>query len=318
MSRNGVWAGNTKLNYATCAVTGGTDNIPTINTFVEAAYWMIPIVVGGVLTKFNWQIATGSVPPVLGCWKVLRLKNERQQWDIAIANTDEIGGVSQWSTYADGLGGSLPSMPVVALPFPVIQDAPISSVLSGSTTTNTFYFTFPQNPNSLLYNISCAWFNGAAMVPAYAPAGITTPAQFVTWANTNLSAYGTWSSNGLTVILSSPSTAVTPVTIAGMNAQLVPKAYCLSLTSFLSGQNVNGISFGAGPVNAFGAFQLTGSAASLQQLVTAITPFFETGAQFAIFASGASAKIQITTLLASPIIYNGATPVAGSTSGGCS
>ena len=318
MSRNGVQSGVTKLHYETCSVTGASGNIPTIGTEVMAAYWMIPIIFGGIIRGYNWQVATGSTPPVAGCWKILRLKNNREEWDIAIANTDEIGGVSQWGTYADGLGGSLPSMPVVSLPFPTIQDAPISSVLSGTTTTNTFYFTFPTNPQGLQFNIQCVWFNGVAPGTAYNGTA-TSPATFVTWANANWSAYGTWTYNGQTVILTSPSTAVTPVTIAGMNAQLVPATYCLALTSFLSGTNVNGIGFGSsGPIAAFGAFQLTGSYASLQQLVTAITPFFDAGATFVILASGTTAKIQITTRLASPIIYNNSTPIAGSTSGGCS
>lgn len=318
MYRNGVWDNNTKLHYSNCTVTGGTDNIPTIGTFVLSAEWMVPITVLGQFQGFQLLDATGqSVPPTPGCWKILNLKNERQQWAVAIANTDEIGGNSQWGTYANGLGGSLPSMPIVALPFPVIQSKPIPPPAGTVTTGNVFYFTFPLNPQGLGYNIQCVWFNGVAPVTPFVPGSITTPAAFVTWANANWGSYGTWSSNGLTVILASPSTAVTPVTLAGLNAQLVPATYCLSLTSFLIGQNVNGIGFGSAPVNAFGAFQLTGSYASLQQLVTAIKPFFDTGATFTILASGSTAKIQITTRLAAPVIYNNTTPIAGATLGGC-
>jgi hypothetical protein len=389
-------------NYTTGVATGVTRDINTINCEIIGAQWRLPVATQqGLPLRANWAVAVDAVRPQPDAQKVLVVKEvgsgALNTYKIAIADTDYVGTTNVFGTLADGLGGTLATMPVVTISFPIVQNAPTSN--TGGT--NTFLFPFPANPNGLLYSIPFPWFNGVAPTPAYAPTGITTPAGFVTWANTNWGTYGTWTSSGNIVTLSSPSSAGTPVTKAGFYVNVTQAAWCIDATALYSpGQiattslnaggtgyvvndtftitggtqlatghvtavsggvvttytidtqgvgyavatgaatvatsgsgtglkiniltlqtaapaTVNGVGFGTGTPATFGAFTLNDSTTALQQLITAITPFFENGATFAIGGADGD-KITINTVQATPKIYNGASVILTATSGACS
>ena len=236
LGANGV--DTSKYNFLTGVVSGGTVLLPTVNTISEEFLWRIPRIISGLGPNgYSWLVATNSIRPTPDSQKVLRLKNGRNTWDIAVADTDGVGGTNVFGTLADGLGGSLASMPVVTITFPLIQDAPVTTVLASPPNTPAFLFSFPLNPLGLTYSIPWAWFNNAPAVVPYAPAGITTAAQFVTWANANWGTYGFWASSGNTVTLSSEPTSGIYVTKCGFNPQLTHAAWCIDASAFYpSGQ----------------------------------------------------------------------------------
>ena len=307
----------TALNFQTGVVSGQTVAIPTAQNgaFIVGAFWRIPVVLSGTLIKYQFAEAFDSTKPQPDALKVLRVKWDRESWDFAILDTDYVGSTNTFGTLADGLGGSLAIMPTVTIPFPIIQDAPVATTSDG---TRTFIFSFPANPNALTYSIPWPCFNGVAGTPAYSPATqsppvtVTTPAQFVTWANTNWSAYGTWSSSGNIVTLLTISSDSVYVDHAGVLAQLTPTAWCLDCTSFSTPAAVNGLKIGTGSIIPFGAFMATN--ANMQTLINAIKPHFEDGAVFTIVGT----KINIVTVLPVLTIYDGVTLVKTATAGVCS
>lgn len=298
----------TFLNFRTGVVGAATKNIPCVGTTIAGAYWITPYIQGAIQTKRQYTQAINSTPPTVDSYKVLRLKYRHEEYEIAIANTDYITTVDAFATLCDGLGGGLATMPIITIPFPIFQDAP------SSINPNVFTFPFPNNPLTLLYAIPNVWFNGLVPSPAYAPSGITTPAQFATWANSNWGTYGTWASSGNIVTLTSPSSAGTPVFKAGMPVNLAQASYCLDLTSFSSPTTVNGVQLQGGTTISFGAISITNSASGLQTLINAIKPFFENGAAFALNVTD---KIDISTISGVTKIYNGASLLATSTAGSC-
>ena len=280
--------------------------IPVVGTVIVAAYWKIPVLQSNGLLAYKNEPAINSTPPTPDSVKMLLLKNneQNQTWGIAIANTDQVT-TSAWNTAASAAAGTTQTMPAVTVPTPIIQFGPVSTDGSG---TNVFLFEFPNNPLGLRYGITAPWFNGIAPTTAYAPTGIGTVAAIVTWANTtgHWDAYGTWSSPSPNILkLSSPTSATTPVKMAGMNPTLTAKPQCLDCTSTSTPIPVNGVKFGSGgPIITFPAFMLTNTAASLQALVNSIQPLIP-AATFAIQAG--NNKITITTNQDLVRIMNGST-----------
>lgn len=400
LGSNGV--DTSKYNYLTGVVSGGTTLIPTVNTQIQSFMWRTPKVSSGIFNgAYSWSIATNAVRPTPDSQKILRLKNGRETWDIAVADSDGVGGVNQFATLADGLGGSLATMPVVTITFPIIQDAPISTSNVAPTFTRTFVFAFPKNPLGLLYAIPYAWFNGGLAVTPYVPAGITTAALFVTWANSNWGTYGVWTSTGDIVNLATVANSGTYVAAAGFAPQLSPAVWCIDATTlYPAGQiataalnaggtgyavgdkvyvntgggnailtvaslsttavatftityggtgyavgtgvattaitgtgtgfkinistlqteadsPVNGLQIGTNPTVPFGAFNLSNTNSSLQQLVNAISPFLEASAVVVIGGSNGE-KVSISTVLGVVHIMNNASTIISSTAGACS
>lgn len=297
-----------QLNFSTGEVIGKTKNIPCVGTNIVGAFWHTPIVQGAQVTKYEYAQAVDAVKPTPDSVKVLRLKNIRDTYDIAILDTDFVGVLDEFATLCDGLGGSLATMPTVVIPFPIFQNGPSSTPAAGD---NIFTFPFPANPAGLEYNIPWPWFDGVAPGTPYAGSGITTAADFVTWANANWDAYGTWTSSGDIVHLESTSSDDVPITKAGLGVSLVPAAWCLDLTS-VTGYTVNGLKFGTGSILTFPAFTLTST--NMQTLINAIGPLFEDGATLTV--SGTH-KINIVTVQATPKIYQNTTLKLTAASGVC-
>lgn len=308
-------------NYITGLVAGPNDpqtvkrQIATANITIINSFWFVPIVQGGRVIDYRELTAINtSTPPTPDSIKVLRIKDKTDltEYDIAIALTDNVSTTSPSNTFAfdaDGLGGALPVMPTVVIPFPVIQFGPTSVVGSN----NIFTFTFPSNPNALLYSIPAPWFNGVAASTPYAPSGITTPAQFVTWANTNWGAYGTWANpTGVVVTLTS---ATTNVNLAGLIIATTPAPFCFDLTAYSTPAPVNQVKFGtSGTLLSFpGAFLLTNDPTVLAAQLTKMMSAESTTYGFAI-----SHKLQVNTTYAVPKLYNNGTLVVTSTAGICS
>lgn len=302
-------------------ITGVVGALPTklINCYdmiIINSFWLIPQVVGNTVARYNELLAVNTtIKPTVDALKVLKVKDKTDQSEYYLAISDTDNAISTASPPAptnyfaylcDGSGGSLPTMPTVTIPFPLIQFAPSST----DGTDNTFTFPFPSNPLGLLYSIPAPWFNGVAGTPVYAPSGITTAALFVTWANTNWSGYGTWTSSGDIVTLVS---AVTNVTLAGMQVALTPKAYCFNLTAYSTPAQVNQFKFGSsGTLISVPAFMLTNDPVVLMnQLMKKMT------AESTTYGTSVSHKLQVNTVYDTPKLYNNGVLVVTSSAGAC-
>lgn len=236
--------------------------IPCPETQIIGSFWRIPQAQGNRIIGWNYIVATTSVKPRPDALKVLSVKFTTSagvtQVYFAILDSDNVGTSSppnQFAYLCDGLGGTLPVMPTVTIPLPILQSGP---QITDNTGDNTFIYSFPSNPDGLEYVMAGVWFNGLVPTPAYAPSGITTVAEFVTWANANWSTYGTFTALSATTFqLYSPVGAGTPVNMSGMIVTLAPVDYCFDLTSYSTPQNIDGVKFGTGNIISVPAFQLT-------------------------------------------------------------
>jgi hypothetical protein len=307
-------------NYTTGLVCGISDpntvnkQLQTGNLTIVNTFWIIPRVQNGRVIGYAIETAINtSVPPTIDSCKALLVKDKQDNtsYYIAVAYSDNIATSSppnEFADLSDGLGGTLPQMPTVVLPFPLIQNPPTSTVAPN----NTFTFFLPQNTLGLLYSIPAAFFNGALSSVPYAPSGITTPAGFVTWANAHWGAYGTWANPSGTII--TLVSATTNVSFAGFIAALTPAPWCFNLTGFGTPSQVNQVKFGStGTVISVPAFMLGTNPAVLQAVLQNVMTQESTS-----YSMGVANKLQVNTVLAQPILlFNGAT-VSTASAGVCS
>ena len=287
--------------------------LPVENTVVVGAFWHRPITQSSNLLYYAdvaVDPASPTTKPTPDSVKVLRLKNDvsTRSWAIAITDTDQTSSGSQWALFANGTGGTLPVMPTVTIAPPIFQNGPVSTLPNGS---NIFLFEFPANPQGLLYTVFGAWFNGVAPAQAYQPSGITTLAQFATWANTALKwpMYGTWSAPSANILkLISPIGATIPVKNAGVINALTSNTHTLDMTVVNTPAAVNGVGMNGGVRIPFkgGAFMVTSTPASMQALINEITKIYQPN-QITMVISGTN--IVATTEMGVIVIYNDATAV---------
>lgn len=297
--------------------TGTVVSIPVDGTQIIGSYWRIPQSMGSRFIGYEYQVAVEtSSPPTPDSLKILRVKLTGEGGvttvDMAITNTDNVSTSTppcQFAYLADGSGGTLPVMPTVAIPYPILQNGPES--MTG--TTNNFVLPFPANPAALLYTIQGFYINGQAPTPTFAPTGITTVAGIVTYFNANYSAYGTWSATGDVLKLSSPTSAGTQALKVGMAVSLTATPYCFDLTSFSTPSAVNGIAFGSGTTIPVPAFQLTNDPVVLMNV---LKKYMSVGTTFD--TTSVSHKLGISTTMATPKLLNGASTVATATGAVCS
>ena len=305
-------------NYVTGLNAGPNDpqtvsrQLATANIVIVNSFWLIPRVQNGHVIGYAQETAINTnVKPQVDAIKVLMIKDKQDQSEylIAIGDNDNIATSSPPNIFAydaDGLGGSLPVMPTVVIPFPIIE----SKATSNNSGVNTFTFQFPANPLGLLYSIPSPSFNGAYASTAYAPSGITTPAQFVTWANTNWSTYGTWANPSGDIVTLASSTVIS----AGMIIALTPTAYCFNLSAFSTPATVNQLKFGTtGVLLDITPFTLTNNPSVLSnQLKNYMS------SQSTTFGYAVANKLQVNTVYATPKLYNSGVLVVTSTAGVCS
>lgn len=297
--------------------------IPCQNMEIIASYWRIPQYQGNRVTGYAFIVCSEtSTKPTPDALKILRVKLTDTAGvttvDMAILDTDNNSYSSppnQLAYLCDGLGGTLPVMPTVTIPAPIQQSTPQTTDANGN---NTFIYSFPSNPLGLLYTLNGAWFNGLAPYFAFNPAGITTVAQFVTWANSNWSNYGTFTAlSAVTLKLVSNVGTVSPSDIpvfaSGISMDLTPVNFCFDLTAYSTAAVVSQFEFGTGGLQSFREpFMLTDNPVVLQnQLI----PVMSSGT---VFNSTAVAhKLNILTTMATPKLYNNGVLVVASTSGSC-
>lgn len=281
-----------------------TRQIPVAGTEIVNSFWRIPKTLGNRVIGYSELLATDAVKPTPDAVKVLRVKtSDNTTYEFAIIDADHIASTDpadRFAYLANGLGGSLPVMPTVTIPTPIMQSDP-QSVVDGD---NTFVFAFPANPLGLLYSIPFPWFNGVAPTQAYEPAGITTAALFVTWANTSgkWDGYGTWSSVGDVISLLSTSSDTVYVLRAGMQITLTAAHFCLTLNA--SPDAVNGIKI-SGHNYTFGA--IIAGRTNRQDLINAITKFLPG----ATFTTAVANKIDVLTTQLPQNITNNGSNVSG-------
>ena len=203
-------------NYSTGVVGAAARQLNCANVEIVGSVWLIPYVQGTRVVRYNPNVAANSsTPPTADSIKGLVIKNfdDDQAYTLAITNTDNTSGASpinQFAFLCNGPGGTLPEMPSVTIPFPIIEQNPSSADANGD---NTFTFALAPNPNGLIYSIPAPTANRQALSPAYSPSA-TTPAGVVTWANTNWGGYGVWSNpSGNILKLISNSTPPTWVSL---------------------------------------------------------------------------------------------------------
>lgn len=313
----------TAVNGNEFAYPNNTNGVPLQvtceNTQIIASYWRIPQMQGNRVTGYAYIVAQEtSVKPQPDALKVLRVKMTDTAGittlDMAIVDTDNISTSSppnQFAYLCDGTGGTVPVMPTVTVPFPMQQSAPQTIAPNGD---NTFIFSFPSNPLGLLYTMNAAYFNSALPYFAFNPSGITTVAQFVTWANSHWSDYGTWTALSLvTFQLVSGTGAVTQVFEAGINVDLTPVNFCFDLTPYSTPAPVNQYRFGTGAIQDFPVpFILTNNPVTLQNK---LIPRMSTGTIFD--SSSVANKLGINTTQAEPKLYQNGVLVVSSSPGTC-
>lgn len=279
---------------------------------VMGFYWMTPKVQGNRVIGYSIQNSNSNIKPTPDSFKILRVKDAIDaniEYGMAVVDGDGIT-TNSFIDKCNGCCGDTPVMATVTIPAPILQLPP--QTVSDDGTERTWIFPFPVNPNGLLYAIPYPWFNGAAPTPAYAPSGITTPAQFVTWADTNWGEYGEWSSSGNIVTLVNADTDDIILALAGMEISLTPAIFCFDVSTMSPPAAVNSINFGGtgNPKFTFPPFMLTGS--NQQTLINSIKKFVTDGT-FTI----STGKLQVATTQGLPRLYNGATLVLASTAGAC-
>lgn len=300
------------IAYAWPNTPNGIPKTIACRSEVGSYYWMVPRVSGMYVVGYDTLNADSAVKPRPDAFKILRIKDAidaNTEYGIAVEDTDGVT-TNAWAALCNGCCGDTPVMPTVTIPYPIIQQAPNNEPpFDGS---NTFIFPFPPNPNALGYAIPYPWFNGTAPGTAFDTTGITTPAQFVTWANTNWGDYGTWTSTGNIVKLVSADTDTVFVVLAGLSVALVPASYCFDLTTFSgSPAPINNVQFGTGSSYPFAPMILTNT--SQNDLINRLSKID----QSATFVSIAN-KLTMTTLLATPKLRQDTTNVSVSSAGACS
>lgn len=296
--------------------------IPCDSTQIIGSFWRIPQTQGARVIGYSYLVATEtSVKPQPDALKVLLVKLTQTAGVtsiyMAIADSDNISTsspVNQLAYLCDGTGGILPVMPVITVPYPILQTPPVNI---SSTSVNTFVFSFPDNPDGLEYIINAIWMNGVkpSTVPAtpFNPSGVTTVAQFVTYATSNLSDFGTWTAlSDTTFKLDSATTDVQQVFLSGINAVLEPVDYCFDLTAYSTPAQVNGVSFGGGGIIPLTAFLLTDNPiilANVLMRVMANGTIFDT--------SSVANSLGINTIQGIPELFFDTTSVVAATAGAC-
>lgn len=301
---------------------GIINQIPCEGTQIIGSYWRIPQTLGNRVIGYTYLVDNQTPnPPQADAIKILRVKlinnGGISQVDFAILNTDNIATSSppnQFAYLCNGTGGTLPVMPTVVIPYPILQTGPVNTANNG---TNTFIYSFPSNPQGLTYTLQAVWFNGVApagFTPGLVPSGVTTMAEMATYANTNWSTYGTFSAlSNTTLQLLSPTSAGTPVSNSGMNIDLTPVNWCFDLTGFGAGTPVTAVQFGAGPILPLtnGPITLTNNPVTL---LNALAPMVSSGT---IFSTSVAHKLGLNNTMAQPQLYNGVSSVVTASSGAC-
>lgn len=277
--------------------------ISTVTTEIIGPYWLTPYVQNGVPIYPAMQPAyQTSVKPTPASVKALRLKSTETgiEMYIAILDTDCVTS-NTYATYANDTTGTLPTMPTVTVPGPLVQYAPVSS----TATSNTFYFPLPDNPNTLYYQCTSPWINGAT--PEAFPTTANTPANLVTALN---STYGTTHNATFSLVTTavpgSPATnyysikvvstvsgAGVQILMLGMQVALTPVTYTCTVPSYLSAVAADGCI-----VNGIDAPFVTGGIVigdhNRSDLVNSLTPLFEKAASFALVSTN---QVSVNTVL---------------------
>ena len=294
-------------------VLNGMD-IPTAGTQIIGSFWRIPVMDGPRVVDYAFLVANSAIKPQADALKVLQVKltgtGGITAIMMAIADNDDLPTTTpanQFAYLADGLGGSLPVMPTVTIPVPIMQQGP--QVTNPTTGAKTFIFAFPANPAALEYQVNGMWINGVLITPTMT--GLTTVAAVAVQFNTDYSDNGTWSATGDVLKLVSAPTDVEPVSKAGIDVELKPKAWCFDLTAYSTPAAVNGVKFGASDTIPLDTFMLTDNPTVLLNVLKAKMSVGTT------FSTTVANKLGILTVQAQPKLYNGVTLVESATAGTC-
>ena len=272
----------------------------------EGPYWITPVISFGRVLRPNLQPAgNSSTPPVSGAFKAIRLISRTTGLDtyVAVTNSDCTAGVNAWATAVDDVSGTVPTMPTVTIPAPVLTNPPVTTTGSGTSLTNTFYIPLPLNPNSKHYGCAFPWFNGQAPATAF-PTSATSVSALVTALNTAYSGSGaynvTFSQVGTTNTLKAVSVnsgTGTFITTLGMNITLTPVSYSVTPPTAPTVLTCDGVLIN-GVNTKFPGGGITVNSGNLSALVNAITPIFESAATFSYSSSAVSVvTVQVPTYL---------------------
>src|SRR4051812_30203503 len=168
-----------EISYAACP---RTENIPCEGTIIQGLWWAVPQVYGGGIDGYKitkGEIRDNYTKPSADSIRVLRVYNaiaNNTYW-IAVADADT---EAVFVDKCNACCGATPSMGVVTIPDPIIEQAPCADVPNG-TPLYTFEFPIPANPNTLMIALNDFTFNGVAGTPTPTAGGYASAAAILTW-----------------------------------------------------------------------------------------------------------------------------------------
>ncbi len=288
--------------------------IQTEGTQIIGSFWRIPVMDGPRVVDYAFLVANSAIKPQPDALKVLQVKMTGTGGItavmMAITDSDDLPTSTppnQFAYLADGLGGTLPTMPTVTIPVPIMQQGP--QVINNTTGAKTFIFAFPANPAGLEYQVNGMWINGTLLPPTMT--GLTTVSAVAGQFNTDFSDYGTWSATGDVLQLVSAPSDVVPASKAGIDVELAPTDFCFDLTAYSTPAAVDGVKFGSSDTIPLTAFMLTDDPVVL---LNVLKPKMSVGTTFSTTVAN---KLGISTVQEQPKLYYGVTLVEASAAGTC-
>lgn len=155
--------------------------VSVANTVVDTVQWRTPYVREGLKTGYHY-INASLAKPSDDSTKVIRLKDIRSN-EFYYAVIPDTADASAYANAANSLPSSPVAMPAVTMPFEFIAEAACKDV-SG----NYNYFTYTQALVGNQVYLAYASKNGT-LLTAPQDQGFASLAAFLTWAQTNWTAY---------------------------------------------------------------------------------------------------------------------------------
>lgn len=152
---------------------------------VDQLYWLVPVLVRSV--PYYYKPVISTTKPTADSVNSVRIKDTRTGFTYYVALTDS-AKITDFSDACNACCDAVTPLPAVTVPNVLEEQA--GCLDSGN---NYNYFTLAPALQSGEVYYAYGSKNGVAFTPAYQNQGYADVASFITWANANWSAYGTFS-----------------------------------------------------------------------------------------------------------------------------
>jgi hypothetical protein len=163
----------------------------------EVTGWYIPNIAGGRLNSYDFRIGSETVKPQPDAIKVLRLR-DRQNGNVYFIPIADAANGQLFNDACNACCEAVAPLAAVTIPVPQIE---VTACWDQATGKYLVYTYAVPLSGALVYKPRGSQ-NNVYFTPASPGGGFATVALFITWANTNWSAYGVWSNVGQMVKLS--------------------------------------------------------------------------------------------------------------------